>query len=438
MKIYQVEDENVGVKAGHRVEMVGESVVRSTFRRYKLSPYRKVEKLERNLSKKSAKLTHKRTVEARKKPKKNIISRMWQRRKIKKQYAKQAHQAHKTAKQTATLTTKTTQLAMALTKKNPKLWIGVLSIALLMYMVMSFASLFSALGSGGAGVMLISSYLADDTEITHASVLYTSLEQELIDEIGNIQNNHTGFNEYRIDIDINHIRHNPLELMAYLTAVHLDFRYADISVHLQGLFDAQYQLIFTPTIEIRFYEDYYGNLIPFDWHVLTVTLESRSLSEVIQERLSYEQLAHFDVLMETMGNRQTITSPFDFNWHPHISSHFGYRISPIAGGREFHGGIDIALPTGTPIHAGHDGIVTFSGYNTGGFGNLVIIDSGDGLVTKYAHCHDLLVVTGQRVSAGDLIATVGSTGASTGAHLHMEVLLHGQRKNPIFLVDSGR
>jgi len=363
---------------------------------------------------------------------------MWQRRKIKKQYAKQAHQAHKTAKQTAKLSKKATQLVMALTKKNPKLWIGVLSIALLMYMVMSFASLLSALGSGGVGTMLISSYLADDTEITHASVLYTALEQGLIDEIGNIQTNHSGFNEYRVNIDISSIRHNPLELMAYLTAVHLDFKYADISTHLQGLFNAQYQLIFTPTIEIRFYEDYYGNLIPYDWHVLTVTLESRPLLDVIQERLTNEQQTHFDVLIETMGNRQTITSPFDFNWHPHISSHFGYRTSPIAGGREFHGGIDIALPTGTPIRAGHDGIVTFTGYNTGGFGNLVIIDSGDGLVTKYAHCHDLLVVTGQRVNAGDIIATVGSTGASTGAHLHMEVHIQGQRKNPIFFLDSGR
>ena len=437
MKVFQVEDENVGVKAGHRIELAGESIVRSALRHRKIRPYKKAAKLERKLSKQSAKLTYRRAIEANPRLKRNPIARMWYKRKIKRQYAKQARQAQKAAVQSASLSGKAARLMAAIIKKNPKLWIIALVILLFMYMVTSFASLLSGIGSVGIGTMLISSYLADDMDITNASVLYTALEQDLIAEIENIPANYSGFDEHRINIDRNLISHNPLELMAYLTAVHLDFTGTDISVHLQSLFAEQHQLIFSHSIELRLFESEYGNMIFYEWHVLTVTLESRPFTDVIHGRLTDEQRSHFDVLMESPGNRQTIASPFDFFWHPYIRSHFGYRINPFGGGRQFHGGIDIALPTGTPIRAGHDGIVTYAGYNAGGFGNLVIIDSGDGLVTKYAHCHILFVSTGQRVYAGDVIAAVGSTGQSTGAHLHMEVLILGHRMNPAFFVASG-
>jgi hypothetical protein len=325
-------------------------------------------------------------------------------------------------------------MAVRVILKNPKVLAALLIIGLVIAMIMVILNLGMAIGSGGMGAVVASSYLAEDEDITNASVLFSGLELDFIEEIENIPLNHPGFDEYRIEIDFNLITHNPFELMAYLTSVHLDFSGADIAAHLQSLFAEQYQLVFTPTIEIRFTEDDYGNPVPYDWHVLTVTMISRPFSEVIQERMTEEQQFHFTVLMQSLGNRQQIASPFDFNWLPHVSSHFGYRIHPILGGRQFHAGIDIGLPTGTPIRAGHDGIVTFAGYNTGGFGNLVIIDSGDGLVTKYAHCDTLLVTTGQEVSAGDVIATVGSTGQSTGPHLHMEVLINGQHFNPAFLV----
>lgn|GEM_PF-1656901 len=440
MKVHQVEDENVGVKAGHKAELVGESVVRSALRRHKTAPYRRVARLERKVSKQSAKLAYRRALEANPRIKKNPIARMWYKRKIKRQYTKQARQAQKTAtkatKQAMTLKGKVIRLLQVAIKKNPKFWLILVVIVLVLFMIMSIMSLFSAIGSGGAGAMFISSYLAEDMDITNASVLYTELETDLRETIANIPSSHLGFDEYRINIDTNVINHNPLELMAYLTAVHLDFSNADISAHLQGLFGEQHQLIFTPSIEIRFQEGDDGSLVPHDWHVLTITLQSQSLTEIIYERLTEVQRAHYDILMGSLGNRQTIASPFDFNWHPFISSHFGYRIHPITGNRAFHGGIDIGLPTGTPIRAGHDGIVLFAGYN-GGFGNLVILEGSDGLVTKYAHAHTLLVSTGQTVVAGEEIATVGSTGMSTGPHLHMEVLIFGQRMNPLFLVNPS-
>jgi murein DD-endopeptidase MepM/ murein hydrolase activator NlpD len=119
------------------------------------------------------------------------------------------------------------------------------------------------------------------------------------------------------------------------------------------------------------------------------------------------------------------------NWLPHISSYYGYRIHPISGAKDLHLGVDIALPSGTEILAAQSGTVTFAG-NNGGYGLIVVIDNGEGLVSKYAHCSALLVSAGQTVEAGQAIARVGSTGTSTGAHLHFETLKDGQYLNPLF------
>ena len=112
-----------------------------------------------------------------------------------------------------------------------------------------------------------------------------------------------------------------------------------------------------------------------------------------------------------------------------------YRVHPITGVKELHLGIDIALPEGTEILAGLNGTVTTAAFDSS-FGNYVVIESADGLVMKYAHCHTLLVSAGQVVEKGDVIATVGTTGMSTGNHLHMEILKDGVYINPLFFVES--
>jgi len=113
-----------------------------------------------------------------------------------------------------------------------------------------------------------------------------------------------------------------------------------------------------------------------------------------------------------------------------VTSEYGMRYHPITGRYTMHTGIDIGGRSGTPIHAGADGIVYFAGWNGGGYGNLVMIDNGSGIVTMYAHCSGFAVSKGTVVHRGDVIAYVGSTGSSTGPHLHFEVRVSGAHQNP--------
>lgn len=113
-----------------------------------------------------------------------------------------------------------------------------------------------------------------------------------------------------------------------------------------------------------------------------------------------------------------------------ITSEFGYRIHPIYGRQILHSGIDIGVPTGTVIHAADSGTVVLSGW-VSGYGYTVIIDHGNGFSTLYAHNSELLVSEGQSVSQGEAIAHAGSTGNSTGPHLHFEVRINGEPQNPL-------
>lgn len=110
----------------------------------------------------------------------------------------------------------------------------------------------------------------------------------------------------------------------------------------------------------------------------------------------------------------------------HITSRYGSR---EAIRDHTHQGLDIATKTGTPIKAAADGTVTFSD-EQGGYGNLIIINHGNGIQTYYGHCSKLYVKEGQKVTAGDVIAAVGSTGNSTGPHLHFEIRQNGKYVNP--------
>lgn len=127
-----------------------------------------------------------------------------------------------------------------------------------------------------------------------------------------------------------------------------------------------------------------------------------------------------------LGDDTPVTTPTGWPTDGFISSGYGLRWN----GAEFHQGIDIAAEMGTPIVATADGVVTIAGWNAGGYGNMVDIDHGSGVSTRYGHASAVVVTAGQRVRRGQIIAYVGSTGHSTGPHLHYEVRLSGQPVNP--------
>lgn len=112
-----------------------------------------------------------------------------------------------------------------------------------------------------------------------------------------------------------------------------------------------------------------------------------------------------------------------------ISSNFGTRASPFSGDTSIHKGLDIAADMGTSIRAPASGVVSYAGIDEG-YGKMVSIDHGHGIVTRFAHCSQLYVKVGQRLRRGDVIAAVGNTGRSTGPHLHYEVRLNGVPVNP--------
>jgi len=158
------------------------------------------------------------------------------------------------------------------------------------------------------------------------------------------------------------------------------------------------------------------------------------------DRLQYEGVNRERSLQELksfLEDKRSILSSTPSIWPTRgwVTSGFGFRISPFTGGRQMHDGIDVATRVGTPVVAPADGMVTFIGRESG-FGKVMTIDHGYGIVTRYAHLARSLVKTGQKVKRGDRIAEVGNTGRSTGPHLHYEVRVNGIPVNPhLYILD---
>lgn len=119
-----------------------------------------------------------------------------------------------------------------------------------------------------------------------------------------------------------------------------------------------------------------------------------------------------------------------------MTSTFGVRYDPFSGGAAMHSGVDMAGPVGEPIYATADGVVEKAGWG-GGYGNMIDLGHGRGIETRYGHLSKILVTEGQKVKRGDLIGRMGSTGRSTGSHLHYEVRIDGRAVNPAPFLQSA-
>lgn len=153
------------------------------------------------------------------------------------------------------------------------------------------------------------------------------------------------------------------------------------------------------------------------------------------DRSLYAQSISFDQLREEAGRQKDKLShipsviPIDVKDYT-MSSGYGYRRDPVYGSTKFHEGLDFAAKTGTPVYATGDGVVEVAERRTG-YGNCIDLSHGYNYVTRYAHLSEILVKPGQDVKRGDLIGKVGSTGKSTGPHLHYEVRFKDEPQNPV-------
>ena len=168
--------------------------------------------------------------------------------------------------------------------------------------------------------------------------------------------------------------------------------------------------------EKELYDEAHDRRVEFEDKVAALRAESTALTQLILGRQTDEGTTPGSISMPIPG--ATITSSF------------GPRVHPVYGTTRMHNGIDFRGATGTPIQAAADGTVLFSGVR-GGYGNAIVIDHGGHLSTLYGHQSQLLVAYGETVSRGQVIGRVGSTGLSTGPHLHFEVRLNGTPVNPL-------
>lgn len=157
----------------------------------------------------------------------------------------------------------------------------------------------------------------------------------------------------------------------------------------------------------------------------------RSVLEGLESRLH--------VVRDNVDKRNALAEATPSIWPAHgwLSSVMGYRTDPMTGGRDYHPGLDIAGDKGQPVYATASGTVVQAGYQ-GAYGNLVVLDHGFGLQTRYGHLSGFAVKKGERVKKGDVIGRVGATGRATGNHLHYEVLANGKLLNPLRLLTQQK
>lgn len=167
-----------------------------------------------------------------------------------------------------------------------------------------------------------------------------------------------------------------------------------------------------------------------DPELRSAELEARTADLVAEMRALEPSLDAIDAnlaVVEAMEDVLPVMWPVD---EASLTSPFGWRRSPFGRRWKFHSGIDLGAPSGEPIYATNGGLVSFAGWHYG-HGRMVDVDHGNGVVTRYAHASRLLVEAGDAVEAGDPIALVGSTGMSTGPHLHYEIFFDGEQVDPL-------
>ena len=235
----------------------------------------------------------------------NPFSRFMQKQKIKRQYAKTVKKSGAaTAKAAAGASQTAAKKAAAFAGRHPAGVIIAIAALLLFIMVSVGLSSCGAMFSGSMNSVLGTSYTSEDSDLVATEQSYAAMENELQQEIDNIESTHSGYDEYRYDLDT--IGHNPHELASYLTALLQSYTPQSAQAELKRLFGLQYTLTLTEEIEIRTTTDEEGNEEEYEYRILNVKLTNKPIASLAEELLNPQQFEMFKVYLQTQGNKPLI------------------------------------------------------------------------------------------------------------------------------------
>lgn len=445
-KIHQVEHENAGTEAAHKTELAGERVIwggkRLIKRRIRTRSARQVRKWETKTAKANADYAYRQLMEENPDLKSNPVSRLWQKRKLKKQYQKQtrgaAKKGAKAAKETAVSAKSIAGAAWRSVKSNPKIILILACVFLLIAVLQSCVGALSTVGNGIISVVGGTSYVSSDSDIEAVEASYGALENALREKVGRIEQDYPGYDEYRYSVD--EIGHDPFELASYLTAKYDDYTPTEVQGELQSLIDQQYILTITETVEVRYrtetrtdtwtdedgneHSDTYTVEVPYDYYILNVSLRNQSLGAVVLANLNPEQMERYLLYQKTQGNRPYL---FEGNANVNRGEYTDYDIPPEALTDERFA----AMITEAEKYLGYPyvwgGSSPSTSFDCSGFVCWVINQSGVGSVGRttasglFNHC---AIIPPGEAQPGDLIFFSG-TYDSTGPVSHVGIFVGG-------------
>ena len=445
-KVREVEQENSGVQSGHLGERGIEKAVGYGNRRVqnwrverKLKPWRDAAKAEQAAVKANADFYYRKAVAENPQLASNPISRLWQKRKLQKQYAVayraagKTAQAGKTAEATAKVAKKTAQESKRTVLFVKRHWKGALivgGIGLLLVMLLGSLQSCSSMFGGGVSNIMASSYLSEDADMLAAEAAYAEMEAELQNELDHYESLHPGYDEYRFDLD--EIGHDPYVLISILSALHDGvFTIDQVQGDLQTLFDKQYILTETVTTETRYRTetrtDSEGNEyeveVPYTWYICTVTLENFDLSHVPVYMMGEEQLSLYATYMSTLGNRPDLFGTAEYPNASTLQEPTYYEIPPEALEDETFA----AMITEAEKYLGYPyvwgGSSPSTSFDCSGFVSWVINHSGwnVGRLGAQGLYNICTPVSTSQVQPGDLIFFVGTYDTAGVSHVGIYV-----------------
>ena len=311
-KIHSVEKDNSGVEGAHKSEELAERgakygarKLKQGYRSHKLKPYREAAKAEKAAFKANVNFQYHKALQENPQLTSNPFSRFMQKQNIKRQYAKTVKKGGAaTAKAAAGASQTAAKKAAAFAGRHPAGVIIAIAALLLFLMVSVGLSSCGAMFSGSMNSVLGTSYTSEDSDLVATEQSYAAMENELQQEIDNIESTHSGYDEYRYDLDT--IGHNPHELASYLTALLQSYTPQSAQAELKRLFGLQYTLTLTEEIEIRTTTDEEGNEEEYEYRILNVKLTNKPIASLAEELLNPQQFEMFKVYLQTQGNKPLI------------------------------------------------------------------------------------------------------------------------------------